>query len=388
MSKLLLKLFVKNYENINDIRVRGKYGTLSSLVGVFCNIILFIIKYVMGTISNSISIISDAFNNLSDCASCIVTLFGYKMASKPADKDHPFGHGRIEYITSLVIAAFIMTMGMQLFVDSVDKIIHPSQVKYSTIVLVSLIISILIKVWMSIFNTTLGNKVDSMVMLATAKDSRNDVWATLGTVLAIIASLFTEFPIDGIMGLIVSLIILKGGFEITKDTVDELIGKPADKEIVDSISEFVTKNDSIYGMHDLILHNYGPGKTLGSCHIEVRSDENFLKAHDIIDNLENELYYKFNIIMTIHMDPIEIDNEIVNSLRNRVKEIIKDIDEVLSFHDFRVVSGDTHTNIIFDVVVPYECKYTDKEIKEKVDKELKDGDTLYYTVIKFDREYI
>ncbi len=388
MSKLLLKLFVKNYENVSDITVRGRYGTLSSLVGIVCNIFLFIIKYIMGTISNSISIISDAFNNLSDCASCIVTLFGYKMAAKPADRDHPFGHGRIEYVTSLVIAAFIMAMGVQLFMDSIDKIIHPSQVKYSTVVLISLVVSILIKIWMSIFNTTLGNKVNSMVMLATAKDSRNDVWATSGTIIAIVAALFTEFPIDGIMGLIVSFVILKGGFEITKDTVDELIGKPADKEIVDSIAKFVTKHDSIYGMHDLILHNYGPGRTLGSCHVEVRSDENFLKAHDIIDNIENELYDTFNIMMTIHMDPIEIDNEVVNNLRRKIQEIIEDIDEKLSYHDFRVVTGDTHTNIIFDVVLPYECTYEEKEIKEKIDEKLNDGDTLYYTVIKFDREYI
>lgn len=388
MTAMLLKLFVKDYENINDNKVRGKYGTLSSIVGIVCNILLFVLKYIMGTLSNSIAIISDAFNNLSDCASCVITLFGYKMAAKPADRDHPFGHGRIEYLTSLIIAVLIMMMGTQLCKDSVVKIIHPEEVTYSTIVLISLIVSIGVKLWMSFFNLKLGKKINSSVMLATAKDSRNDVLATLGTVIALVASIFTRLPVDGVMGLIVSFIILKGGFEIIQDTVDELIGKPASKEIVDGIGKLVEETDHIIGIHDLIIHNYGPGKMIGSCHIEVRSDEDFVKVHDIVDGLEDRLYNEFKIMMTIHMDPIDVDNELVNRLREKTVGIIKEMDNTLSLHDFRIVSGDTHTNVIFDVVVPYECKSTNKEIKSVIDEKLNNGDKLYITVIKFDREYI
>lgn len=387
MTNLLVKTFVKNYENTSDIYVRGKYGTLSSIVGIVCNILLFAVKFAMGSLANSIAVVSDAFNNLSDGASCIVTLFGYKMAAKPADKDHPFGHGRMEYLTSLIIAAVIFVMGIELLKDSAVKILHPEKVEFRVVVLVSLVVSIGIKLWMSHFNTILGKRINSSVMLATAKDSRSDVVATLATVISLIAAIFTDLPIDGIMGIIVSLFILKAGYEIIKDTVDELLGKPAAPETVDEIARLVCCDDRIIGVHDMIIHNYGPGNMIGSCHAEVKSNEDFIAAHDLIDRIEHEIHKQLRIQMTIHMDPIEVDDEQVNMYRLLVANVVRRVDKRLGFHDFRTVTGDTHVNLIFDLVVPYEIKQTDDELKNEIDAILAKEETKFYTVITFDREY-
>ena len=388
MVNFLVRTFVKDSENTGSVKVRERYGTLSSVVGIACNILLFVLKFVMGTLSNSIAVVSDAFNNLSDGASCIVTLFGYKMAAKPADKDHPFGHGRMEYLTSLVIAAVILMMGVELLRDSASKIFHPEEVTFKVIVLVSLLLSIAVKFWMSHFNTVLGRKINSAVMLATAKDSRNDVIATSATVISLIASLFTKLPVDGIMGVVVSLFILKAGFEIIKDTVDELLGKPADSETVAAITELVCSDERIVGIHDLIIHNYGPGNVFGSCHAEVKSSEDIVSIHDLIDRIEQQVFKKLKIQMSIHMDPIEVDNEQVNALRKMVGEAVSRVDSRLKFHDFRTVTGETHTNLIFDLVVPYDIKRSDDDLKKAVDELLSGGDTKYYTVITFDREYV
>lgn len=387
MTYLLVKLFIKDPENVSDMRVREKYGALSSIVGIICNILLFTLKYVMGTLSNSIAVVSDAFNNLSDSASCIVTLLGYKLAAKPADKDHPFGHGRMEYLTSLVIAAVILVMGLELFKNSFTKILHPEEVRFSVVLLISLLLSVGAKLWMSRFNTILGNKINSSVMLATAKDSRNDVIATSATIIAIICSTVTDRPIDGIMGVLVSVFILKAGFEIIKDTVDELLGKPADPEITQRIKELVCCDDRIIGLHDLIIHNYGPGNMIGSCHAEVKSSEDFAAAHDLIDRIEHEIHKQLKIAMTIHMDPIEVDNEQINYCRGLVISAVKAIDERLKIHDFRTVTGDTHINLIFDLVVPFEMDADDDMLKKRIDEALAKEDTKYYTVITFEREY-
>lgn len=387
MTGLLVKLFIKNRDNISDIHVREKYGTLSSITGIVCNILLFVLKYIMGTLSNSIAVVSDAFNNLSDSASCIVTLLGYKMAAKPADKDHPFGHGRMEYLTSLVIAAVILVMGIELLKNSFTKIFHPEEVKFSFIVLASLILSIGMKLWMSLFNTTLGKKLNSTAMLATAKDSRNDVIATSAAVLSLICSAFTDLPVDGVTGILVSVFILKSGYEIIRDTVDALLGKPADPETVRQIKELVCTDQRIIGVHDLIIHDYGPGNSIGSCHAEVRSSEDFVSAHDLIDTIEHEIHRRLKINMTIHMDPIEVDNEQINACRELISNIISGISDRLKFHDFRTVSGDTHVNLIFDLVVPFDLDYSNDELKEKIDESLASEETKYYTVITFDRDY-
>lgn len=387
MTSFLVKTFIKNHDEVTNPEVRRKYGTLSSITGMICNVILFLLKYIMGSLSNSISIVSDAFNNLSDCASCLVTLLGYKMASKPADKDHPFGHGRMEYLTSLLIAVLVILVGIELFKSSVTKIIHPEEVQFSIVALIALIFSILVKLWMSFFNTKFGKKINSTVMIATAKDSRSDVIATSATLIALVASLFTKLPVDGIMGIIVSVFILKAGYEIVKDTVDELLGKPADPELVEKIKCCVMKNEKMLGIHDLVIHNYGPGNMIGSCHVEVACDENIMRVHDIVDDIEREIYRQLKVVMTIHMDPIETDDELTNDAKKLILKIIDEIEPSLSIHDFRIVHGETHTNLIFDVVVPYEIKLDNDAIKGMIDEKLSHEETKYYTVIVFDREY-
>ena len=385
MVNFLIKTFIKNSENTENPKIRQKYGTLSSIVGIICNVLLFLIKYAMGTLSHSISIVSDAFNNLSDCAGCLVTLLGYKMASKPADKNHPFGHGRMEYLTSLIIAALIIFVGIELLKNSVEKIINPVEIRFSFAVLFSLVFSIAVKLWMAVFNAELGKKINSSVLTATAKDSKSDVIATSATLIALICSLFTALPVDGVMGLLVSVFILKSGYDIVKDTVDELLGKPADPEIINNIKEYVLQNDKIIGIHDLIIHSYGPGNIIGSCHVEVKSNESFTEVHDIVDSIEREIHNNLNILMTIHMDPIEVNDMLTNKCKKLVNNIIHSIDSSLDLHDFRIVSGESHTNLIFDLVVPFECKYSNEELKQKIDMQLSKENINYYTVIVFDK---
>lgn len=387
MTKLLVSKFVKNYEDVKNQKVREAYGVLSSWVGIACNILLFVAKFVIGTLANSIAIISDGFNNLSDCASCIVTMFGYKMAAKPADKDHPFGHGRMEHLTSLVIAIVIVVVGVELFTGSMDKVLHPETVKFSVVALVVLLLSILIKLWMGMFNKKLGNTIDSSVMLATSKDSFNDVLATAATLVALVASVFTDAPLDGIMGLVVSVMILLSGFGIVKETVDELLGQPASPEVVDSLKELVDECHYSLGMHDLIIHSYGPGNLIGSVHIEVDGKENIMDIHDAIDELERNIYEELGIRMTIHMDPVETDNENLKECKDMIAVILQEVDKELHFHDFRMVFGPSHTNLIFDVVVPHGCKLSDREIKEAIDEKLLLREKRYYTVITFEKNY-
>lgn len=388
MTNFLIRIFIKQPDNTDSQKTRAAYGTLSSFVGIFCNIILFIAKYIVGTLSNSISIISDAFNNLSDSASCIITLFGYKISSKPADKDHPFGHGRMEYLTSLIISAIIVFVGLELFKGSLQKLLNPEEVKFSIAALVSLIISIGIKLWLSLFNTTLGKKINSVVMLATAKDSRNDVITTISALIALVFSIFSDLPLDALMGIFVSLFILKSGYEIIKDTVDELLGKPASPETTSKLYSMILKNEKIIGVHDMIVHSYGPSCTIASCHVEVKATENFVAVHELVDKIERDVLNEMNILLTIHMDPIDTDDENVQECKNMILEIIGNIDNALHIHDFRIVSGEMHTNLIFDLVVPYKTKYSSDEIKTMIDDRLSKFDHRYFTVITFDTEYI
>lgn len=396
MGELIIKKFVKDYENVTDGKVRERYGMVSSIVGVCCNVILFIIKFVLGTLSNSISIISDAFNNLSDCASCVVTMFGYKMANKPADRDHPFGHGRMEYLTSLVIAMVIIVVGFELLKNSVAKIIHPEELDFSYIALIGILFSILIKLWMFMFNRKYGKRINSSVMLATSKDSISDVMATSATLIALVASVWTAAPIDGVMGTIVSVLIIFAGIGIVRETVDELLGQPASAELMESLAEIVNECDSSLGMHDVIIHSYGPGNLIGSLHIEVDCRNDIMLIHDDIDNLERDIYEKLGVRMTIHMDPVETDNQTLNDTKKMVQSILEDIYEEnrkelgapLSMHDFRMVSGKTHTNLIFDIVLPHESSvekgYIEKIINRKLDKQ----PIQYHAHITFDTEYV
>lgn len=387
LNNLLVKKFVRDYDDIDNPAVRESYGMLSSIVGIVCNVMLCVSKFVIGTLANSISIVSDGFNNLSDCASCVVTMFGYKMAAKPADKDHPFGHGRIEYLTSLVIAMAIIVVGSQLFRNSMVKVINPESVVFSYAALAVLILSIVVKIWMGLFNRNLGKRINSSVMLATSKDSLSDVFATAATVITLVASLWTDIPLDGIMGIVVSVFILFSGFGIVKETVDQLLGQPADEELVNKIKELVSESSFSLGMHDLIIHSYGPGNLIGSVHIEVDSMGNIMDIHDAIDELERNIFEELKVRITIHMDPIERNNEHTNLCRDKLNKIIEEINPKLSMHDFRVVSGPSHTNFIFDLVLPYDCKMTEEFIKSEIDRKLTRERERYYTVITFDRSF-
>ena len=388
MIQFLLRTFVKNHDDIKDSKVREQYGSLSSFVGIFCNVLLFAVKFTIGTMSNSLAITTDAFNNLSDSASSIITLFGYKQAAKPADRDHPFGHGRVEYLVSLVIAVIIMFVGFEFLKTSIDKIRNPQQVIFSTVALVSILISMGIKLWMYYFNQHLGHKINSSTMIATSKDSLSDVAATGVTLLSLIVSKFSDIPIDGWVGLLVSGFIMNAGYQIIRDTVDTLLGQGADQETVDSIIKIIESKDVVLGVHDLIVHNYGPGKMLASAHVEVSADCDIIHSHDQIDNIEREIYEQLGISIVIHMDPIEVNNETIRSLHDFVKDILKEVNETLSMHDFRVVVGETHTNLIFDVEVPFEIKETNEELKNKIDDKIKEHYPSYYTVITFDRSFL
>lgn len=389
MTEFLVKKFVPDHENTDDLTVRKNYGTLSSVVGIVCNIILFGVKYFIGSVSASISVISDGFNNLSDAAGCIVTLIGYRLAAKPADKDHPFGHGRAEYLTSLIIAVIIMLMGFELLKTSAEKIIAPEAVKFSLGAIISLIASIGLKLWLSAFNGKLGRKINSPIMLATAQDSRNDVIATSAALIGLTVSAFTGMPVDGIMGILVSLFILKAGYGIIKDTVDDLLGKPAERELADKITGIVCSEETIIGIHDLIIHNYGPGKRIASCHAELRSDESFIAAHDAADAAERRVYEKLGIIMTIHTDPVDMDNEQSALCMETMQTRVSEIDSRICIHDFRMVCGENRTRLIFDLLIPYDLPLSDKELMAKIDEfpEFKGADAPYSHVVTLDRSY-
>lgn len=387
MTNFILKTFMKDYSDNKDSATRKKAGFLSSTVGIVCNIILFVSKFIIGTIANSVAIISDAFNNLTDCLSCIITMFGYNLASKPADKEHPFGHGRMEYFTSLIIAVFIIIVGFEFFKTSLSRIFNKEEMDVTYFTIIVLVLSILLKFWMYLFNKKMATIFNNQAMMATSYDSLSDAMTTSITLIGSIISLFTSFPIDGVIGLIVSGLIIKTAISIIKDTLDELLGKPADKETTQQLLDIVMSHQGILGVHDLMIHNYGPNNMIASLHAEVDAKQNVLEAHDTIDNIEKEIFEKMKIMTTIHLDPIETDNIQLNQYKTIVSKVLNEIDPELSFHDFRMVVGQTHTNLIFDVIIS--DKYRDKNqmLKEKIDEQLKLIDNKLETVITFDSQF-
>ena len=385
MTDFLVKHFVKNYEQLDNPLVRERYGIFSSFVGIFCNIFLCVSKLLIGVVSGSISIISDGFNNLSDCASCFVTILGYKMAAKPADKDHPFGHGRMEYLTSLVIAVVIIVVGFELLKNSFDKLIHPTSLEYSNVALAVVIISIFVKIWMGLFNRKLGKRINSSIMLATSKDSMNDVAATSATLIALVGSLWTDFPLDAIMGILVSAFIFISGFGIVKETVDLLLGRPVDEELVKKLETIVDASEISLGMHDLVIHSYGPGNMMGSVHIEVDCRKNIMDIHEAIDELEREIYNILKINITIHMDPVDPEDELTKVCRQMIQSIAKEIDSALSVHDFRAFTCGDSIKLVFDMLIPFDCKIKEENIKKEIDDRLAHKEENYLTVITFDK---
>ncbi len=388
MISLLAKRFIKDYDNMKSSHVRHSYGMLCGIVGIVLNVLLFAGKFLAGTISHSIAITADAINNLSDAGSSFITLAGFKLASQKPDPDHPYGHGRIEYLSGLFVSLLIILMAVELIKTSFDKIIHPTETTISPLVIVILVASILVKLYMSVYNKTIGNKIDSAALLATAADSRGDMLATLLVLVSSCISYFFGIQIDGYCGLLVGLFILYAGFNAAKDTVDPLLGKAPDKEYVQKIEEIVTSHDLILGIHDMMIHDYGPGRVVVSLHAEVPSDGDILEMHDLIDHIEHDLSEMCNCEAVIHMDPISVNDPETAELKEQIRSIIQSIDTNLQFHDFRIVKGPTHTNLLFDVLVPYKFPIKDSELVVQIDRKVKELNPTYFIVVKVDHTYI
>lgn len=389
MTEFLVRCFIKNSEEIEKVSVRTAYGVLSSVVGIFCNILLFAAKWTIGFLLHSISVRADAVNNLSDAGSSIISLVGVRMAGKPADKDHPFGHGRIEYITALVVSFFIIEVGFTFFKEAVVKIRKPEELKFQAVSVIILVLSVGVKLWMGSFNKKLGRRIDSKVMLAVSADAMGDVITTMATIVSLIFWRVTGINIDGIVGLGVSLAVMWAGIGIAKDTLEPLIGRPVDPLEYEKISKFVGKYEGIIGSHDLIVHNYGPGRNMASIHAEVPNDVSIEVSHEIIDRIERDAVKELGIFLVIHMDPVEMKDEHVLSVRQQVYKILEALDPAVNIHDFRMVDGTKQINLIFDMVVPYEYDIKrQNELKTSLIKLLKITDDRYQCVITVERSYI
>lgn len=389
MVNLLVRKFVKNYQDTEDAKVRTDYGILSSIVGIICNVLLFAGKLAVGAAVRSVAVMADAFNNLSDAASSVIGFVGVKMAGKPADSEHPFGHGRIEYIAALAVSFLVLQVGFTFFKNSIEKIRHPEDLSFDLIPVLILLASVCVKLWLGYFNKVLGKRINSSVMQATATDALGDVITTLATVASILFFHFTGINIDGFVGLLVSLVVMWAGIGIARDTLEPLIGQPVDRELYKKITDFVESYDGILGSHDLIVHNYGPTRSLASVHAEVPNDVDVETSHEIIDRIERDAVKKLGLFLVIHMDPVEVRNERVAELKEQVESAVKEIDERLSIHDFRLVAGEQQINLIFDVVVPY--SYNEKEknqlcmdIKERISR----MDPHYQCVITLENGYV
>ena len=359
MTEFLVNKFVKDSENIESTEVRTRYGMLASVVGIFCNVLLFSVKLTIGIILSSLAVTADAFNNLSDAASSIISFIGVKMAGKPADAEHPFGHGRIEYIAALIVSFLVIEVGFTFFKSSITKILHPEDITFDLVPFIILVLSILVKLWMAFFNNKLGKKIDSKVMFATAADSLGDVITTSATVISIIICHFTSINVDAIAGLIVSGIVIWSGISIAKDTLEPLIGQRVPTELYQKITDMVESYDGIVGTHDLIVHNYGPNRSMATIHAEVPNDVSIEVSHEIIDKIERDVKQKLNILLVIHMDPVEMRDEEVLALRDKTSRIVHALDPELNFHDFRVLKENEQKNLIFDLVVP--DSYSEKD---------------------------
>ena len=351
MTEFLVNKFIKDSANIESTEVRTRYGMLASVVGIFCNVLLFSVKLAIGLILSSLAVTADAFNNLSDAASSIISFVGVKMAGKPADAEHPFGHGRIEYIAALIVSFLVIEVGFTFFKSSISKIMHPEEITFDPVPFIILILSILVKLWMAFFNNKLGKRIDSKVMLATAADSLGDVITTSATVISIVICHFTSINVDAIAGLIVS--------GIAKDTLEPLIGQRVPSELYQKITDMVESYEGIVGAHDLIVHNYGPNRSMATIHAEVPNDVSIEASHEIIDRIERDAKKELNILLVIHMDPVEMRDEEVLELRDKTSHIVHALDPELHFHDFRVLKENEQKNLIFDLVVP--DSYTEKD---------------------------
>ena len=387
MFRLLEEMFIKNRDDVTSPVVRRAYGTLCSVYGIFLNIVLFAGKYFAGVFSGSMAIIADAFNNLSDAGSSVITLLGFSLASKKPDPDHPYGHGRIEYLAGLVLSAVIMLTGFELGKSSVEKIIRPEAVEVSLLSAVILLAAILVKLYMHIYNKKTGHKINSEAMLATAADSLTDCIATGVVLLSMGVTWLFKINIDGYVGLVVALFIMYAGFSAAKDTLSPLLGKAPDREFVKAIEKTVMAHPEVVGIHDLMVHDYGPGRIIISLHAEVPASGNILELHDAIDCAEHELKENFGCLATIHLDPIDTESEEVSGYRHQLSELLKEVTPDISIHDLRIVPGATHTNLIFDAAVPADFPLTDEQTAQEIRSIVREKLDKCFAVVNIDRMY-
>ena len=385
MTKLLLRLFVKDADNTESPKVRAAIGTLSGLVGIVCNVLLFAFKLLVGTLTGSVSITADAMNNLSDASGSIVTFIGFRVADKPADEHHPYGHARAEYLSGLGVAALILVIGLELVKTSVEKIIHPTPVTFTTVAAVVLLASIAVKFWMNLFNRSLAKRIDSTALMATAADSRNDCITTGAVLIAAVVEKLTNIPVDGWIGLAVALFILYSGLNLAKDTISPLLGEGADPELREKIVDYIVAQPKVLGYHDLMVHDYGPGQRFASLHVEMDCREDPLECHERIDDMERECLRSHNVHLVIHYDPVVIDNPELTALKAKVLCLLQTRDPRLSLHDFRMVPVKKHMNLVFDVALPRDMKDKGEELRSWVEDTLNaEGEMVYHVIITFD----
>ncbi|MBR2916635.1 MAG: cation transporter [Clostridia bacterium] len=387
MTERLLKLFVKDYKNTEDTQVRAKMGALSGWVGIFCNLILFAGKIIAGFLSGSVSVTADALNNLSDASSSLISLLGFKLSSKPADEEHPYGHARFEYLSGLMVSILIILIGIELLKSCIDKILNPSETTFSILSISILIASVLIKLWMMFFAKNIGRRIKSKTLIAAATDSRNDILTTLAVILGAVLSLSFKINLDGYIGLGVALFIMYSGIVLVKDTLDPLLGRAPEEELVNRIQDRILSYEGVLGTHDLLVHDYGPGRVFASVHVEMAAEEDVLKSHDTIDRIERDFFEEDGLNIIVHFDPIVTKDDAVNDIRKWLSGMVKEIHPALSIHDLRIVPGPTHTNLIFDCVVPNQVEISHGEIKDRIKAMVKEKDASYFCVITIDLSY-
>ena len=387
MIKILYKLFIKNYEDTKNPKVREQYGKLAGAVGIVSNLFICVLKIGLGLFQNSIAVIADGINNLSDAASSVITMVGFKLAAMPEDEDHPYGHARIEYLTGMVVSMVICFVGFQLLLASFDKILHPQPIDFNYLTVIILVISILVKIWQAVFNRKTSKAIHSVALLATAADSRNDVITTSAVLISLSVGYFTGLQLDGIIGFLVALFIIYSGILLLQETSSPLLGEYPDESLVLSIKEEILNNPGVLGIHDLVVHNYGPGKIFASVHIEVDAKNDIMESHDMVDNIEKNLSKQLGIHIVAHMDPILKDDPLTKELHIYIKAIITELDGIDSMHDLRIIPGPTHTNIIFDAVISPSCTLNEDEICATIELELQKINPSYFVVITFDKSY-
>ena len=387
MIALLAKKFIPNAENVADPAVRRAYGVLCGVVGICFNVLLFALKLAAGALAGSIAITADAFNNLSDAGASVVTLLGFKLAGQTPDPEHPFGHGRLEYISGLIVSMVILLMSFELAKSAVDKIFHPEAVEFSLLTLAILLASILVKLYMYLYNRAVGKKLGSAAMQATAADSLSDCAATAAVLAATLIGHFTSWQIDGWCGIVVAALVLLAGVRAAQETVSPLLGQPPEPEFVQRIEGIVMSSPSVQGIHDLIVHDYGPGRVMISLHAEVPAHGDIMELHDEIDNVEQSLRRELGCDATIHMDPVVTDDAITRETREKVAQLVRGIDESITIHDFRMVTGPTHTNVIFDAVVPFRFRLSDREVEQEIKSAVRTLDGSYFAVVQIDKDY-